>query len=348
MTEAKDISPSAYAYLHGIKKGKWTRSQFNEFFKCDILLNNLSESFNHVILDARTKGIITINEMIRTKLMVRIQQKKDNMLKLDSLYCRKPLKKFEKGRQMSWFYKTIWSGGQTYQVFGFDGQFVVDKGQLTCTCRRWQLTGIPCHHAIAAFNENKDIPQNYLHDCYKVSTYLRTYNHLLSPINGMELWPKSDHPPIIPPKAVNFRTGKKQLLQRKEDDELQRPSGIVNGKESKKGGISKCSYCGLRGHNKKLHEKEGSAGAGSSRRPLGHVASGIPPPVAARAEQEPDAPTEDMPPEPQEMDVQDESFYEPPAPTQDEPDVATQDTPPPAATQDMPPPAPTQDEPEVT
>ena len=53
----------------------WTRSHFQENPKCDMLLNNLCESFNNVILDARSKGIITMNEMIRTKLMKRIKKR---------------------------------------------------------------------------------------------------------------------------------------------------------------------------------------------------------------------------------------------------------------------------------
>ncbi|XP_050203621.2 uncharacterized protein LOC126653702 [Mercurialis annua] len=321
MLDVANISMGARGYLASITRGKWSRSQFDERYKCDMLLNNLCESFNHVILDARTKGIITMNEMIRTKLMVRIQQKRDTMLRLDSTFCPKPLKKLERGRQMSWFYKAIWDGGHRYQVIGFDGQFVVEKGDMTCTCRRWQLSGIPCHHAIAAFNENNENPQSYVDDCYRVSTYLRIYSHLLAPINGKDLWPRSDHPPIIPPQAVNYRRGRKQVLRRKEDDELQRPSntGIVNGKVSKKGNISKCSHCGKRGHNKKWHEKNGSDAPGTSRIPLGHIQS--------------DAPTEDM-------------SSRAPATTQDLPDEpATQESPPPAATQESPP-APTQ-EPDV-
>ncbi|XP_050216383.1 uncharacterized protein LOC126667453 [Mercurialis annua] len=207
MEAVGDISKGAKAYLKRITQGKWTRSTFDTRFKCDMLLNNLCESFNHVILEAKTKGIIIMNEMIRTKLMVRIQKKRDAMRRLDSVFCPKPLKKLERGRQMSWFYKAVWSGGKTYQVFGFDGQFVVDKGEFTCSCRRWQLTGIPCHHAIAAMNENNEDPQKFMDDCYRISTYLDTYSHLLNPTNGKELWPKSNDPPVIPPPHQSISEG---------------------------------------------------------------------------------------------------------------------------------------------
>ncbi|KAG5602178.1 hypothetical protein H5410_033548 [Solanum commersonii] len=43
----------------------WTRALFRTNTKCDMLLNNLYESFNRYILDARDKTIITMLEMIK-------------------------------------------------------------------------------------------------------------------------------------------------------------------------------------------------------------------------------------------------------------------------------------------
>lgn len=50
----------------------WTRSMFRTHIKCDMLLNNLCESFNRYILDARDKPIITMLEMIKNQLMRRL------------------------------------------------------------------------------------------------------------------------------------------------------------------------------------------------------------------------------------------------------------------------------------
>jgi len=40
--------------------------------------------------------------------------------------------------------------------------------EKTCSCRRWDLTGIPCNHAIAAIWIKKDEPEIYVHECYTV------------------------------------------------------------------------------------------------------------------------------------------------------------------------------------
>jgi len=64
----------------------WTKSYFQSQFKCDILLNNMWECFNGHILEARIKGIVTMNEMIRTHLMIRIQKGRDVMKKITSTH----------------------------------------------------------------------------------------------------------------------------------------------------------------------------------------------------------------------------------------------------------------------
>lgn len=43
------------------------------------------------------------------------------------------------------------NGGDQAEVANIGGsKNVVDLGLRTCSCRRWELTGIPCKHAISA------------------------------------------------------------------------------------------------------------------------------------------------------------------------------------------------------
>ncbi|KAK6802828.1 hypothetical protein RDI58_000611 [Solanum bulbocastanum] len=48
--------------------------------------------------------------------------------------------------------------------------FSIDLKEKTCSCRRWDLTGIPCNHAIAAIWVKKDEPEIYVHKCYTGSS----------------------------------------------------------------------------------------------------------------------------------------------------------------------------------
>ncbi|XP_039143980.1 uncharacterized protein LOC120281132 [Dioscorea cayenensis subsp. rotundata] len=203
-----------------------------------------------VILGARSKGIVTLNEIIRTKLMCRIQKKRDAMQKCGSEYCPRIMKKLEKAKALSFTYSTTWSGGAQYQVLGNEGQFVVDRIEKTCSCRKWQLTGVPCAHAISALYYNQDRPENYIDECYKVSTFLAIYSHILYPTQDRSCWPSSNQSPMIPPPPVNNKRGKKTMLRRREPNE---EAGYTKGKVSMKGRKITCSICGVAGHNKRFH-----------------------------------------------------------------------------------------------
>ena len=71
-------------------------------------------------------------------------------------------------------YTVTWGGGVQYEVSGpWRDQCVVNVEQMTCTCRKWELTGIPCKHAIAtnwnmALNQQSSgIPEDWVHPCYR-------------------------------------------------------------------------------------------------------------------------------------------------------------------------------------
>ncbi|RXH84609.1 hypothetical protein DVH24_032893 [Malus domestica] len=54
-----------------------------------------------------------------------------------------------------------------------NGGICVLKTKHTCKCRRWDLTGIPCAHGIAAIYRKEDDPYKCVHSCYKKAAYLR-------------------------------------------------------------------------------------------------------------------------------------------------------------------------------
>ena len=151
---------------------------------------------------------------------------------------------------MSWFYNTTWWSGDKYQVIGPDGQFVIDKKEWHRLCRRWQLSGTLCTHAILILYYSKEKPENYIDAYYRVSTFMDIYMHILSPIHDRNSWSKSDQGPIIPPELVNKRRGMKTLLRRKKVGEN---IGLTNGKVNKEGVKMTCSMCGAIGHNKRYH-----------------------------------------------------------------------------------------------
>lgn len=59
---------------------------------------------------------------------------------------------------------------------------------------------------------------NYVYKWYSKDIYMKTYKHLISPINGIDMWPQSTKPPLLAP-VIETQLGRKQTKRRKETDE---------------------------------------------------------------------------------------------------------------------------------
>jgi hypothetical protein len=59
---------------------------------------------------------------------------------------------------------------------------VVDLRARTCGYRYWDVTGIPCNHAISVIQKLKKHPEDYVHDFFKKPMYKKAFScHLPSP-----------------------------------------------------------------------------------------------------------------------------------------------------------------------
>ncbi|XP_016164217.1 uncharacterized protein LOC107606698 [Arachis ipaensis] len=72
MVELKAVNQEAFRYLDAIPPRYWSRSRFTYNSKVDTLVNNMSESFNVAIVDAREKPIVTMLEDIRLHQVQRL------------------------------------------------------------------------------------------------------------------------------------------------------------------------------------------------------------------------------------------------------------------------------------
>lgn len=87
MNMLNGMSLGACEYMGKIDHHHWSRAYFQIKYKCGILLNNLCECFNSHIPKARIKGIVTMNEIIITKLMMKICQEGMLWKKYVTIHC---------------------------------------------------------------------------------------------------------------------------------------------------------------------------------------------------------------------------------------------------------------------
>ncbi|XP_012828500.1 PREDICTED: uncharacterized protein LOC105949728 [Erythranthe guttata] len=94
-------SSCAFQWLMKANLENWAMSHFSPSAKCDILVNNMNESWNNYIIDARDMHIISMLEWIRKSLMVRFQVKRTGMLKHEGKIGPNIFKKLERIKQAS-------------------------------------------------------------------------------------------------------------------------------------------------------------------------------------------------------------------------------------------------------
>ena len=121
----------------------------------------------------------------------------------------------------------------------------------TCTCRVWELSGIPCAHALAVMREEQINHIQFVHKCYSTEMLRITYSHTLKPLNGSNLWVPYQDNPILPAKFKERKRGILKFKRRLEEGET-RSCGPY-GSLSRSGHNVRCSKCGRQGHNKKTY-----------------------------------------------------------------------------------------------
>lgn len=79
--------------------------------------------------------------------------------------------KLEDNKREAESWSPEWNGDTEYSKFEVSsGPFLkygVELKDSHCACRKWDLTGIPCCHAIACMWYNRTHPENFVLNYYK-------------------------------------------------------------------------------------------------------------------------------------------------------------------------------------
>lgn len=249
------LNEGAWQWLMDKPVEQWSKSHFSEHPKCDMLLNNVCESFNSSILDAREKPILTMLEWIREWMMVRFQRHRNiSNLKWNRRICPRIKKILDKHAEKVTDCMSIKGDNTHYQIKCHDGsQYTVDLGEMSCSCRLWGLSGIPCKHAICAINHQRADREDYVRECYTVEVYRKSYAYTIKGINGSALWGETVFIPPLPPH-MGRGVGRPTKARRRESDEpAQKSRKKVKGRKptklKRRQTTLKCSECGEEGHN---------------------------------------------------------------------------------------------------
>ncbi|CAL5208570.1 unnamed protein product [Lathyrus oleraceus] len=96
--------------------------------------------------------------------------------------------------------------------------FIVNLKDYTCSCRRWELTGLSYVHALPAMKSRNFNIDDYILEYYRKSRYKAIYKHVIYHVNGSNLWVKKPYPDVQPPKYRNMPGRPKKMRNLKQEE----------------------------------------------------------------------------------------------------------------------------------
>lgn len=179
--------------------------------------------------------------------MKRLLESRERATHWTSVICPKILHKIEVIEKQAAGYITTQCDFNLFEVSCLYGdQQEVDLEKRSCSCRVWDLTGIPCKHAVSAIwlKHGKGPVFDYVHPCYRTETYMKIYAGSIKPMAGPEEWPLSDMDPPLPPQYT-ARPGRPKKLRKRSACELSKDGEKVARTHIK----LHCTKCRKPGHN---------------------------------------------------------------------------------------------------
>ncbi|XP_061993448.1 uncharacterized protein LOC133711328 [Rosa rugosa] len=169
-------------------------------------------------------------------------------------------KLLKKNATWSHDYKALQSSEQRFDLqgrgvaceSGVISQHFVQLDMKSCTCRRWDLSALPCGHVIAALYSKGWSPDDFVSEWYTKKKYLEAYEVVINPIAGVAEWEKKDR--SIAPPLYRRQPGRPKSKRTKEPGEEPLLAGVERLPKSYYSQIT-CGTCHQKGHNKRTCQR---------------------------------------------------------------------------------------------
>jgi hypothetical protein len=185
--------------------------------------------------------------------MLRYFSKRKELEEMCGNICPKIRKKLAKNIDFATNYEALPSLENLFKVKVLRGEYEVRIDKMECTCRAWQLSGIPCRHACAAFRHERIKPESAVHKCYSLDAFRAAYGGAIMPCGDPKMWKKMNGPEMRPPK-FDKQIGRPSKKRRKSP--LEEEGGT---RLSRNGIIGHCGVCNEPGHTKRKCPELGRA-----------------------------------------------------------------------------------------
>lgn len=234
----KGISPEAYNWVVQSEPEHWANAFFGGA-RYDHMTSNFGQQFYNWISEAHELPITQMVDALRGKMMEAIYTRRVESNQWKTKLTPSKEEKLEKEMSIARSLQVLLSHGSTFEVRG-ESVDVVDIDHWDCSCKGWQLTGLPCCHAVAVFECIGRSPYDYCSRYFTTESYRLSYAESIQPV------PNVDRPVqgelteagvIVTPPPTKRPPGRPKTKQAESTDIIKRQL--------------QCSKCKGLGHNKK-------------------------------------------------------------------------------------------------
>ncbi|XP_061367241.1 uncharacterized protein LOC133310340 isoform X2 [Gastrolobium bilobum] len=190
MESIKKISLEAYNWIIQSEPQHWANSFF-QGTRYNHMTSNFGELFYSWASQADELPITQMVDVIRGKIMELIVARRAESDQWLSRLTPSMEEKLKRENQKTHSLQVLLSGSSTYEVRG-DTTEVVDIDCWECSCKVWQLTGVPCCHAIAVIVGIGRSVYDYCSRYVTTESYRLTYSEFVQPIPNLDVSASKD------------------------------------------------------------------------------------------------------------------------------------------------------------
>lgn len=194
LAEIEEVSSEAAKWLQQFPPSRWALVYF-EGTRYGHLSSNI-EDFNRWILETLELPIIQVIERIHSKLAAEFADRRAKSNSWLSMLTPSAEKCIAEAINRASTYQVLRSDEVEFEVLSAERSEIVNIGTHCCSCRDWQLYGIPCSHAVAALISARKDVYAFIERCFTVASYCETYSEDIHPIPGKIEWKKEGEVPM--------------------------------------------------------------------------------------------------------------------------------------------------------
>lgn len=237
MKSINRISQEAYDWVLRSEPKNWANSSF-EGLRYGHLTSNFGQEFYGWVSEERELIITQIVDVLRGKMMESIYAHRLESSQWTTFLTPVMEEKLQKEIATAESLQVLYSETEennTFEVHGGQSNEFVNIDNRYCSCGMWQLTGLPCSHAVAVLRYSFREPYDHCSQYFTAESYRVTYAESIHPVPNVDVPMADDSIVSVTPPHKRPR-GQPKLKQ----------AEIIDIKRQ-----MQCSKCKSFGHNKR-------------------------------------------------------------------------------------------------